>query len=154
MTMPETVENAVESGARDIARSRAARLRERVEPPVDQFKEETAERVENLAEQVRHLGRQLDRRDEAHVVARRLERTADYLRYRPSAEVAADAWQVVRRSRARVGRVPPDQADERLTRGRSAPAPLAVTVVPEVSSRPAEPGRLVGGPRGSRGPPR
>lgn len=98
MTATDTAERAAESIARGVVHDRAARLRDRVEPPVDEFKEDTAERIESLADQVRKLGRQLDRRDEAHVVARRLERTADYLRYRPSSEVASDAWGAIKQS--------------------------------------------------------
>lgn len=99
MRVSSTMEKIVESTARGVVRGRSARIADRIEPPVDQFKEETAERVENLAEHVRHLGRRLDRRGQAHNVARRLERTADYLRYRPSSDVAGDAWRAVRDSR-------------------------------------------------------
>jgi hypothetical protein len=100
MTATDTAERAAESIARGVVRDRAARVRERVEPPVDEFKEDTAERIESLADQIRKLGRQFDRRDEAHVVARRLERTADYLRFRPSGEVASDALGALKQSQA------------------------------------------------------
>jgi len=100
MTKPKLKEEPAKTVVHGVLHEQSARLRDRVEPPADQFKDETAEHIENLAEQVRTLGRKLDRRDEAHRVARRLERTADYLRFRPSAEVGADVWRVMKRSRA------------------------------------------------------
>jgi hypothetical protein len=99
MKSPNTIERAVESAASGAVRAQTVPIRDRIEPPVDEFKEDSAERIENLADQVRALGRKLDRRDEAQVVARRLEKTADYLRYRPSGEVVSDAWDAVTRSR-------------------------------------------------------
>jgi hypothetical protein len=60
------------------------------EPPTDRLKDEAADRVEAVAEQIRSIGNELDRRDEAHAIARRLERTADYLRFRPAVHVASD----------------------------------------------------------------
>jgi hypothetical protein len=99
MTSATTVRSTTETVAKGIFQDQTTRLRERVEPPVDEFKEDTAERIESLAEHVRKLGRQLDRRDESHAIARRLERTADYLRYRPTSEVASDAWDTVRQSK-------------------------------------------------------
>ena len=100
MAESNVVERVAEQSARGVVREQTTRLRERVEPPIDDFKDDTAERVENLAEHVRTMGRQLNRRDEAHAVARRLERTADYLRFRPTADVASDAWKAFSRSRA------------------------------------------------------
>lgn len=96
----KAVKKAAEPTAKGLAREAAARVTDRVEAPAELFKHEAAERIEGLAEQVRSLGRQLDRPDEAHSVARRLERTADYLRFRPPREVADDAWQGLKRSRA------------------------------------------------------
>jgi hypothetical protein len=95
MTGTEVIEETTKTGARAIARDQAHQLRERVEPPADQLKEEAADRVESVAHQVRQLGLKLDRPEEAHAIARRLERTADYLRFRPAAEVASDAWETV-----------------------------------------------------------
>ena len=99
MTDREFTEKVAETTVRGIAREQAARLRDRVEPPADELKIETARLIENAAQQVRELGRQLDRVSEAHTIARRLERSADYLRYRPSAAVANDAWDTVTQPR-------------------------------------------------------
>lgn len=99
MTDREFTEKVAETTVRGIAREQAARLRDRVEPPADELKVETARLIENVAEQVRELGRQLDRDSEAHTIARRLERSADYLRFRPSAAVANDAWDTVTQPR-------------------------------------------------------
>ncbi|HSN54473.1 MAG TPA: hypothetical protein VLT32_07355 [Candidatus Sulfomarinibacteraceae bacterium] len=100
MNETNMVQTAAKSTSRGLVRDQTDRLKSRIEPPADQLKEETADKVERIAEQVRELGEQLGRQSEAHTIARRLERTADYLRYRPSADVASDAWQAVTRSRA------------------------------------------------------
>jgi len=91
MTDQALTEKVAETTVRGIAREQAARFRDRVEPPADELKLETARLVENVAQQVRELGRQLNRDGEAHAIARRLERSSDYLRYRPTAAVATDA---------------------------------------------------------------
>ena len=100
MNETNMVQTAAKSTSRGLVRDQTDRMKSRIEPPADQLKEETADKVERIAEQVRELGEQLGRQSEAHTIARRLERTADYLRYRPSADVASDAWQAVTRSRA------------------------------------------------------
>ena len=99
MNETNMVQTAAKSTSRGLVRDQTDRLKSRIEPPADQLKEETADKVERIAEKVRELGEQLGRQSEAHTIARRLERTADYLRYRPSADVASDAWQAVTRSR-------------------------------------------------------
>jgi len=91
------IEEAATATVRGLAQERTRRMRDRIEPPADQLKEEAADRVEGVAEQVRELGQRLDRRDEAHVIARRLERTADYLRFRPARDVWSDVWDTVTR---------------------------------------------------------
>ncbi|MEX1309098.1 MAG: hypothetical protein AB1Z65_01640, partial [Candidatus Sulfomarinibacteraceae bacterium] len=65
MTDREFTEKVAETTVRGIAREQAARLRDRVEPPADELKVETARLIENVAEQVRELGRQLDRDSDA-----------------------------------------------------------------------------------------
>lgn len=57
-----------------------------------------ARRIDRLAHSVRRLGGRLERPDEAQTLARRLEETADYLRFRPSEYVAKDTIAVIRRS--------------------------------------------------------
>lgn len=97
MMESNVIEEAATATVRGIAQDQARRVRDRIEPPADQLKEDAADRVESVAEQVRELGQRLDRRDEAHAIARRLERTADYLRFRPARDVASDAWETVTR---------------------------------------------------------
>lgn len=57
-----------------------------------------ARRIDRLAHSVRRMGGRLDRPEEAQSLARRLEETADYLRFRPSEYVAKDTIAVIRRS--------------------------------------------------------
>ena len=101
MTDESLTEKVAETTVRGIARDQAARFRNRVEPPADELKLEAARLVEDVARQVRELGRQLDRDGGAHAIARRLERSSDYLRYRPSGAVATDAWDAVTQPRVR-----------------------------------------------------
>lgn len=84
------------TAASGVVREKIHNLRERVEPPLDDFTVEAADRVESVAEQIRSLGDRVDRSSEANRIARRLERTADYLRYRPPGRMASDSWEVVR----------------------------------------------------------
>lgn len=83
--------------ARGVVEERTGFIRERVERGSDRFKREAAERVEGLADEIRRLGQDHGRPGEAHSLARRLERAADYLRYRPIPDVAADALDAARR---------------------------------------------------------
>jgi len=85
--------------ARGIAQHQASRVKERVEDSTVDFRLEAGQRIEGVAEQIRLLGRRFESSDEAHMLARRLERLADYLRYRPSSEIAGDAWEAARRYR-------------------------------------------------------
>lgn len=90
MTATDVVEETAKSTVPGLVHDRADDLRDRIEPPADRLKDEAADRIEGVAEQIRALGVDLDRGDEAHAIARRLERTADYLRFRPAAHVASD----------------------------------------------------------------
>jgi hypothetical protein len=80
-----------------IAQHHASRVKERVEGSTVDFRVEAGARIEGLAEQIRQLGKRFENTDEAHLVARRLERLADYLRFRPSAEIAGDVWASAKR---------------------------------------------------------
>lgn len=95
MSRTEIARKTLDTTAKDVARQRATRIAEHITEPAEQFKSQAAEQIEDLASQIRKLGGQLERDDEAHQVARRLERTADYLRYRPARDVADDAWQTI-----------------------------------------------------------
>ncbi len=97
MSTTDTAESVGGTVARGVARERIDTLKSRIEPPVDDFKREAADRVEDVAAQIRSLGSRFDRPSEAHGMARRLERMADYLRYRPSSDVAGDAWDLTKR---------------------------------------------------------
>jgi len=86
--------------AKGIAQHHTSRMKERVEDSTVDFRLEAGERIEGLAQQIRQLGKRFESTDEAHRVARRLETVADYLRFRPSVEIATDAWEALRRRRA------------------------------------------------------
>jgi hypothetical protein len=77
-------------------------VKERLGAGAENLTDYTADRVEALAGQVRELGNRHDRhdrRDEAQAIARRLERSADYLRFRPLGKVPGDAWAAAKQSR-------------------------------------------------------
>jgi len=96
----DVVKTSTRTAASGAVREKMHDLRERVEPPLDEFTVEAADRVESVAEQIRALGERVDRASDANRIARRLERTADYLRYRPPGRMARDSWEVVRDSNA------------------------------------------------------
>jgi hypothetical protein len=98
MSRSETVRKTVDTVAKDVARQRTSRAAAAIAEPAEQFKVQASEQIVGLASQIRQLGSRLERSDEAHRVARRLEQTADYLRYRPAPDVAGDAWDAVKRS--------------------------------------------------------
>jgi hypothetical protein len=98
MSRSETVRKTVDTVAKDVARQRTSRATAAIAEPAEQFKAQASEKIVGLASQIRQLGSRLERSDEAHHVARRLEQTADYLRYRPAPDVAGDAWDAVKRS--------------------------------------------------------
>ena len=98
MSRSETVRKTVDTVAKDVARQRTSRAAATIAEPAEQFKVQASEQIVSLASQIRQLGSRLERSDEAHRVARRLEQTADYLRYRPAPDVAGDAWDAVKRS--------------------------------------------------------
>ncbi len=95
-----TLEKVGNTVARGVVREEARNFRVRARRSADGFKSEAALKVEGLAGQIRELGRRFDRQQEAHTIARRVERSADYLRFRPTSEVAGDAWRAVRSSPA------------------------------------------------------
>ncbi|HSO24608.1 MAG TPA: hypothetical protein VLT81_17025 [Chondromyces sp.] len=98
MSRSETVRKTVDTVAKDVARQRTSRAAAAIAEPAEQFKVQASEQIVGLASQIRQLGSRLERSDEAHQIARRLEQTADYLRYRPAPDVAGDAWDVIKRS--------------------------------------------------------
>ena len=95
-----TLERVGNVMARGVIREEARTLRVRARRSADGLKTGAALRAEGLAGRIRELGRRFDRPQEAHAIARRVERSADYLRFRPTAEVAGDAWRRVRSSPA------------------------------------------------------
>jgi hypothetical protein len=98
MSRSGTVKRAVDNVAKDVARQRTSEAAATIAEPAEQFMVQASEQIVGLASQIRQLGSRFDRNDEAHRVARRLEQTADYLRYRPAPDVAGDAWDVIKRS--------------------------------------------------------
>ena len=94
------LKDAVSGVTRGTAHDAANRVADRVEAGSESFRLNAAEMVESVAHQIRDLGARFERPDEAHRVARRLERTSDYIRYRPATRVAGDALRSVRDSRA------------------------------------------------------
>lgn len=84
--------------AKGVAQHQVDRMRERVEDSTVDFRLEAGDRIEGMAEQIRQLGKRFENLEEAHLLARRLERLADYLHFRPSADIAADAWAVAKRN--------------------------------------------------------
>ena len=84
---------------RGVAQHRASRLAKSIDESTQDFRLEAGEKIEVLAEQIRQLGQKFENPNEAHILARRLERMSDYLRFRPSEEIAADAWEAVKKYR-------------------------------------------------------
>ncbi|UCF37277.1 MAG: hypothetical protein JSU96_21240 [Acidobacteriota bacterium] len=95
MTTKEKLGNAGRSYARGVVSEKMSGI----DKSTENFKGEAASMIESVADQIKDLGRQFDRGAEAAGVARRLEKTADYIRYRPTAEVAGDTWEVVKKYR-------------------------------------------------------
>lgn len=80
-----------------VTQDRREKAVERMETSTLAFRNQASDRIDAVAQQVRQLGAQFDRHGDAHEIARRLEKTADYLRYRPAADVAGDAWALARK---------------------------------------------------------
>lgn len=93
------INSAGRSVARGLTIDQAQRLGSRIEKSTDGLKSETGRRIESLAAQIRSLGKDVESPLEAGRLARELERTADYVRYRRSSDIAADTWRFVRSSR-------------------------------------------------------
>lgn len=93
------IESAGRSVARGLTVDQAHRIGSRIEEKASGFKSETGRRIEGLAAQIRSLGKELESPIEAGRLARELERTADYVRYRRSSDIVADTWRFVSRSR-------------------------------------------------------
>lgn len=95
MKTKEKLGNAGRSYAKGVVSEKMSGI----DKSTENFKGEAASMIESVADQIKDLGRQFDRGAEAAGVARRLEKTADYIRYRPTAEVAGDTWEVVKKYR-------------------------------------------------------
>ena len=98
-TLKTVGESAAYGAVREVAHDQMEHVKERLGAGAENLTEHAADRVEALADQVRQLGNRHDRRDEAQAVARRLERSADYLRFRPLGKVPGDAWTAAKQSR-------------------------------------------------------
>ncbi|HUV12931.1 MAG TPA: hypothetical protein VMY18_04755 [Acidobacteriota bacterium] len=84
---------------RGVAQEKREKAKERLEESTIAFRHEASDRIDSVAQQVRQLGTQFDRHEDAHQIARRLEKTSDYLRFRPAADVAGDALALARKYR-------------------------------------------------------
>lgn len=73
--------------------------RDRMTARTEALQSRASRRIDHMASRIRRLGQKVERTDEAHLLARRLEETADYLRYRPSDLVARDAMSAARENR-------------------------------------------------------
>lgn len=73
--------------------------RARLTATTEALQSRASRRIDHLANRIRRLGHSVERPDEAHLLARRLEETADYLRYRPTEMVARDAVSVAKKNR-------------------------------------------------------
>lgn len=97
MTDTSRVKEVGKTLVRGAAQQNLDRLKDRVEDATRTAKEGTAERFETLAEQLRRSGGNTEDLEGRQRWARRLEKSADYLRYRPTAEVGKDAWDAARK---------------------------------------------------------
>ncbi len=97
-TLKAVGESAAYGAVREVVHGQMENVRERLGAGAESFTEYAADRVEALADQVRQMGNRHDRPDEAQAVARRLERSADYLRFRPLGKVPGDAWKAAKQS--------------------------------------------------------
>ncbi len=80
------------------ARERLGPLREQLLGGTAQVQSKAGRKIIQLADRIRDLGTRLDREHEAQSVARKLEETADYLRFRSTGGIARDAAQAIRRN--------------------------------------------------------
>ncbi len=60
-------------------------------------KSATGRKMSDLAQEIRHLGRRFERTEEAQTVARQLEKTADYIRFRSAGGMGHDLLKVMRK---------------------------------------------------------
>ncbi len=84
---------------RGVTQEKREKAKERLEESTIAFRHEASDRIDSVAQQVRQLGTQFERHDDAHQIARRLEKTSDYLRFRPAADVAGDALALAQKYR-------------------------------------------------------
>jgi len=98
MPTTDVIEGTAATAVRGTVREKTVQAEEKFDQATEAFRREAAAKMESLAEQIRELGGRFDRHAEAHGLARRIERSSDYLRYRPSSQIAGDAWDAVRKS--------------------------------------------------------
>ncbi len=80
------------------ARQRLAPLKDKLRDGSAEIQSKAGRQIIRLAEKIRHIGARLEREHEAQAVARKLEETADYVRFRPAEGIARDAAQAIRRN--------------------------------------------------------
>jgi hypothetical protein len=97
---PESVTGIGKKVAQNYGKAEFGRIKDHLDESTEGFKLEAAEKIEALAEQIRDLGQRLETDQEAGKIARHLEKTADYVRFRKTTDIGTDAVSAIRESRA------------------------------------------------------
>lgn len=97
---PESAGGIGKKVAQNFGKAEFERVKERVDESTEGFKVEAAEKIEELAEQLRNLGHRFESDNEAGKIARQLERTADYVRFRKTTDIGEDTVAMIKESRA------------------------------------------------------
>lgn len=99
--MKENVVAASTRKARNMFSGKAHHLpsiSDRISNSTEVVQSFSGKKIDRLAGQIRHLGRRLDRQEEIDFLARRLEETADYLRFRPLNHMARDVFRAAKKN--------------------------------------------------------
>jgi hypothetical protein len=80
-----------------MSRAKARDVTRAIDDSSAELQTKAGKRIEGLARQIRHLGRGVASLQEADALARRLEETADYIRFRPASNAGRDIIQVVKK---------------------------------------------------------
>lgn len=79
------------------ARERLAPIKKHLLESTENVQSQAGRQILSLAEKIRQLGAQLDRGAEVQTIARKLEETADYVRFRSPDGIARDAARALKR---------------------------------------------------------
>ena len=100
MVKSDSVKEVGKKVAQNFGRAEIGRVKDQVDETTEGFKIEAAGRIEDLAQHIRGLGDTLHSEREAGKIARRLEKTADYVRYRKTSDIGKDTVSMIRESKA------------------------------------------------------